>query len=205
MRDRMRCIKSMDRFSSEDEGRLIESARGGSREAFTALLRIHQSRLRSYLGRYVRDRGVVDDLAQETFLSAYQSLPSYRDEVPFRIWILGIGRHRALRHLREEQRRRSRESALFRGAVAGWLADEIESAEPRAHDLEVEALRSCIEALPERSAALVTEYYFRRRSGVQIARAAGKSGGAVWMTLLRVRQALRRCVESKLSTEGAGP
>jgi len=99
----------------EDEATLIGAARAGSREAFTNLLRIHQSRIRSYLGRFVRDRDVVDDLAQETFLSTYQSLSTYREEVPFRMWMLGIARHRVLRYLRELQRRRAHESALFRG------------------------------------------------------------------------------------------
>ncbi len=188
----------------EEEARLIEGACGGSRDAFTALLKIHQSRVRSYLGRFVRDRDVVDDLAQEVFLSAYRSLSTYRDDAPFRIWLLGIARHRALSYLREEQRRRLHESALFRGAVSGWLAEEIEFGDPRAHDREVEALHSCLEGLPGGSAALVAEYYYRRRPAAEIARESGKKESAVWMALLRIRQALRRCIESKISAAEAG-
>ena len=159
----------------EDEATLIGAARAGSREAFTNLLRIHQSRIRSYLGRFVRDRDVVDDLAQETFLSTYQSLSTYREEVPFRMWMLGIARHRVLRYLRELQRRRAHESALFRGAVGEWLAKEAESLGPQDHEREVEALRSCLEGLPPKSSALVAEYYFRRRPRSPGRRTSGRA------------------------------
>ncbi len=183
----------------DDESRLVGEARSGSREAFTALLREHQGRIRAYLGRFVRERSVVDDLAQETFLAAYRSLSGYRDEVPFRFWLLGIARNRALRHAREEQGRRTR--ALDR-ALAAWSCEA--APEPAEHDRELSALRACLDGLPDKSAQLVGAYYFRRRPAAEIARETGRKESAVWMMLLRIRQALRRCIESRTSAAEAG-
>lgn len=188
-----------------DELRDVEEARAGSAEAFGRLLRAHQARVRAFLGRFAHDREVVDDLAQETFLAAFRSLEGYRPETPFRLWLLGIARHRALRHLREEQRRRAQEPGLFRHLLAGWLADAVEARPEQDHDREVEALRACLESLPGRSAALVTEVYFRRTPAARVAREEGRSEGALWMTLLRIRQALRRCIQSKLPAPETAP
>src|SRR5262245_7201978 len=102
-----------------DEAGWIAEARKGSREAFTELVRLHQGRIRAYLGRQLRQQETADDVAQEVFLAAYRSLSSYRGEVPFALWLLGIARNSALMQLRGELRRRAREAGL-REALAEW-------------------------------------------------------------------------------------
>ncbi len=180
----------------EEEARLIEAAGRGSAEAFRGLLRLHQGRVRAYLSRFVRDRDAVDDLAQETFLAAYRDLGSRGDEAPFGLWLLRIARHRALTHLRDEERRRAR---TFEAALSRELAARMESEEPAGSDPEIAALRSCLEKLPEPSSRLVSDYYFRRRPAVEIAREQGRRESAVGMTLLRIRQTLRDCVKTRLA------
>lgn len=181
-----------------DEEKLIGQARQGSLQAFTEILRLHQGRVRAYLNRYVRAREVVDDLAQDVFLQAYRSLETYRGEAPLAVWLLGIARHRALMLLREEQRRRAREGQKLEQALAGWRCGRVEETpvEDRAHELR--ALEDCIATLPPDSAKLVSAHYFDEKPLVELARTAGRKESAVRMTLLRVRQALRMCVEGKL-------
>ena len=110
----------------DDEAGLIEAARGGSEEAFCALVRAHQGRVRTYLSRYLSRPEAADDLAQEAFLTAYHSLPSYKGDAPFGLWLLGIARHHALRHLRDERRRRARETGRLRAVLLAFQADEAE-------------------------------------------------------------------------------
>lgn len=181
-----------------EEETLVEQARQGSLEAFTEILRLHQGRVRAYLNRYVRGREVVDDLAQDVFLTAYRSLASYRGEAPLAVWLLGIARHRALMLLREEQRRRAREGEKLEQALAGWRCERAESAPLEDRARELRALEDCIAALPPDSAKLVSAHYFDERPLVDLAKSAGRKESALRMTLLRVRQALRMCVEGKL-------
>lgn len=173
-----------------DETALIDAARAGSVEAFGDLVRLHQAPVRACLARFVRTWEAVDDLAQDTFLRAFKSLPSYRAEAPFRLWILAIARNRAVQHLAEAARRRTRP---LDAAVDAWMAEEAQADRP-----ELSGLRACLEKLPEHASALVNDFYFRRRTAVDIARESGRTESAVWMALLRLRQALRRCVESRL-------
>lgn len=190
----------------DPETRIVDEARKGSREAFREILRFHHGRIRAYLSRFVRDRDAVDDLAQETFLTAYRSLPSYTGEAPLGLWLIRIAKNRALAYLRNEQSRRHQETRNFQSVLAQSLLRTLESEQETAErqDLELAALRSCLEKLPETSAAIITDYYFNRRSAVDIARRTGKKKSAVWMTLLRIRNALRECMKTRLASPEAG-
>lgn len=185
-----------------DESELIARAIAGSEDAFVALLERHQGRVRAYLGSYSRDAAVVDDLAQEVFLAAYRTLATYKGDAPLGIWLMGIARHRALEHLRSEARRHSHETGGLKGALARWRAEwaAADSRDLPGCDAEISALEACLEKLPERSRNLIVDYYFKARRAAVIARQLGCKQGAVRMTLLRIRQALRRCIQDRLLT-----
>jgi len=188
----------------DEEADLVERARGGSPDGFSGLVRLHQVHVRAYLARFVRNRETIDDLAQETFLAAYRALSAFRGESSVRLWLLGIARNQALIHLRYETRRRSHERESLGAAVAGWVVQDLDggASSPGGHEREVAALKTCLQSLPETSASLVTEHYFYRRSASDIARRMGKGPGAIWMAIMRVRQALRRCVEERMAVAG---
>lgn len=195
------------RESLEREAELIEQAKAGSAEAFADLLRIHQAHVHAYLGGFLRNWVSVEDLAQETFVAAYESLNSYRSHAPFRHWLFGIARNQALMHLRREQKRRSHEVQSLESSVIGWLAGRVESkpGEPGQQEQRMSALRSCLEELPPASSGLVRDYYLKQRSTGKIAQSAGKKEGAILKTLYRVRQALRDCIRMRLGAMGAKP
>jgi len=183
----------------DDEAALVEEARQGSETAFARLVRAHQAQVRACIGSRVRDPEAADDLAQETFLRAYRALEDWRGECPLRLWLLAIARNRAMTYLAGEARRREREGAPLEAALARRLRPEGD--DPAPDDRELSALRECLDRLEGPGQALVGDFYFRSRPAAEIARDSGRSEGAVWMALLRVRQALRRCVEGRLSGE----
>src|SRR5687767_10547951 len=85
-----------------DLRKLIGEAREGSADAYCQLVRLYQARVRTYIGRFIRDPNIVDDLAQNTFLCGYRKLDSYRGDASLGTWLLSIARNEALMHLREE-------------------------------------------------------------------------------------------------------
>src|SRR6185369_14616953 len=187
--------------STDDGAKLVAEIRAGSRDAFTQLVRLHQAKVRCYLGRFVRGMDVVDDLAQETFIAAYRSLGSYKQESSLGLWLLGIARNLALKHLREEQRRRSHEADSLEAAVSRWSQERMlgeESAED-CHERVVAALRTCIEGLQKHSAGLIRDAYFKGRTAAEIAQESGKTEGAVWVTMMRIRQTLRECIGARIA------
>ncbi len=63
-------------------------------QAFGELVRRYQSPVRAFLVRMTRgDSHLADDLAQETFLKAWQKLHTFRGEARFSTWLFGIACH----------------------------------------------------------------------------------------------------------------
>jgi RNA polymerase sigma factor (sigma-70 family) len=59
--------------------------------AFGELVRRYQSPVRAFLTRMTRgDSHLADDLAQETFLKAWQKLCTFRGDAKFSTWLFGI-------------------------------------------------------------------------------------------------------------------
>jgi RNA polymerase sigma-70 factor (ECF subfamily) len=188
---------------AEDESRLIERSRQGDAAAFTELVVLHQGRVRAYIGGTIGRPDVVDDLAQEVFLSALRSLDTYKAEAPFGIWLLGIARHKTLMHLRREVRRLARETRSLDVVLADLRLRVLENDEMNlaVREQEITALQRCLERLPPGGAEMITERYFQARPISDIARAKGKREGTIRMSLLRLRHVLRTCVEQRLAKE----
>ena len=90
--------------AAADLSAAVRAARGGDEQAFRLLYREVQPGLLRYLRGLVGDD--AEDLASETWLQIARDMRSFRDEgAGFRGWALTIGRHRALDHLRRNQRR----------------------------------------------------------------------------------------------------
>ncbi len=78
-------------MSSTDTDLVARVLAVNDHKAFGELVRRHQETLRGFLRRMTRgDWHLADDLAQETFLKAWQKLATFRGEARFSTWLLGI-------------------------------------------------------------------------------------------------------------------
>ncbi|NND81541.1 MAG: sigma-70 family RNA polymerase sigma factor [Gammaproteobacteria bacterium] len=87
------------------EAQLLDrSIMSGDQLAFAELVKRHQSGLRYSLRQLTRwDEALADDLAQETFIRAYQKLHSFRGDAKFSSWLYRIGYNLFLQHCRKKQ------------------------------------------------------------------------------------------------------
>ncbi len=83
---------------------LVKRAQRGERGALDQLVRRHQRTLFALCMRYVRDGDEAADLVQRSFVRAMTSLAELRDAGVFRSWLLRIGAHLALNHIRDHAR-----------------------------------------------------------------------------------------------------
>lgn len=86
------------------DARLVEEVRRGNGEAFGHLVRRYELRLLSVISRFVKDRELARDFAQETFLRAYQRLDQFDPSRRFGPWLFRIGVNLTLDHLRRKKR-----------------------------------------------------------------------------------------------------
>ena len=83
---------------------LVNRAQGGDRAALGLLVRRHQRALFALCLRYVGDADEAADLCQRSFVRAMGKLGDLRDAGVFRSWVLRIGAHLALNHIRDHAR-----------------------------------------------------------------------------------------------------
>jgi RNA polymerase sigma factor (sigma-70 family) len=82
------------------EPALVIRARAGSADAFGRLVQMHQQALRAFLRRLCGNAADSDDLAQETFVFAWEHMARFDATRAFRPWLFGI----AWRKFRERKR-----------------------------------------------------------------------------------------------------
>jgi RNA polymerase sigma-70 factor (ECF subfamily) len=101
---------------ANDDRRLIAACRNGDSDAFSELVRLHQRRVFSLAGRFFRRREDVEDAAQETFLTAWRKLGTYREKAPFEHWLTRVCLNCCYEKLRKQKR--SEEQLETEAAVA---------------------------------------------------------------------------------------
>ena len=155
------------------------------------------------VAKYLRSRllprvDLVDDLAQEVFLVAWQSLAKYRGDSPLKSWLLGIAKHKVEDHYR----RRLRESLVD-------LPDDDNIQDPGVNQemrLTAEMQHSwtweILSELPEHYGMVLRWRYWEQRNANDMAKLTGRSEKAVERLLSRAREQFR---QKWIEREGARP
>ncbi|HZD60834.1 MAG TPA: sigma-70 family RNA polymerase sigma factor, partial [Anaerolineae bacterium] len=84
--------------------KLIKETLDGNREAYRELVIRYQQLIFAVVLKIVDNYQDAEDIAQETFVKAYQSLASYRGEAKFSTWLVRLATNKALDYLRKQQR-----------------------------------------------------------------------------------------------------
>lgn len=132
-----------------DEAVLVESARSGDMNAFSRLVAQYQDRVLNTCWRISGRLEDAEDLAQETFLKAMESIGKFRRQSGFYTWLFRIAVNVSISHRRRKGRgpRLSLHSADGeQGRPDGMLADG-RAADPSARLTALETQRLVQEGL----------------------------------------------------------
>lgn len=179
------------------EREYIEKAKGGSSEDFGKLVLLYQGRLRAFAARYVGNGEDVFDLVQEAFMDAFQHLDRFDGTRELGPWLRAILHHRILNHFRSRKVRRTLSLSLVDEAIEEQLAGEDSASEDDSAE-RVKALRACIAKLGADERELMEMRYQHMVSVKKLAEMKENSAAGMSMKLMRVREALRRCVEKAM-------
>lgn len=89
-------------IEQKSDDSLIMLFQGGNKNAFRYLLERYQEKVRNLIFSIFNEQEIVDDLAQDVFIKAYEALPNFRFESSFYTWLYRI----AINRSRDEMRRR---------------------------------------------------------------------------------------------------
>ncbi|QDU84687.1 ECF RNA polymerase sigma-E factor [Planctomycetes bacterium Pla163] len=163
---------------------------------FEALVREHGPRLRVFLGAAVRDPLIQDELFQEALLVAWRRIGDFDPERSFGHWLRGIARNLILARRRADGRR----GPLVAPDVLEELGALCEVDGPEGERLgeELDALRVCLDHLPDDARSAVRLHYTDGHRGPELAERLGRSVEATKKLMQRVRARLFDCMTMRL-------
>jgi len=167
---------------------LIDKTLKGDTRAFGELVERYQSFVFTIVIRIVKVREEAEEVAQDSFIKAFQSLASYRGESKFSSWLYSIAYRKALDALRKNKKNSSLE--LIEEITEGDCS-VIENALSYIEDQErSNVIKKCILELPEKEAAIITLFYFEEQSIKEIAKVTQLTEDNIKVKLYRSRKKL---------------
>lgn len=157
----------------------------GDPDAFAVLVERHQQKIRAFLRRLLgSDNAAADDLAQETFLAAYQKMHTFRGQAALGTWLHTI----AYRQFVSLTRKQKRMQVMAEVPDAGVDTRN-------ATDSEILARQLLAQLGPEDRACLTLAYSVGM-SHAEIARVVDQPLGSVKARIHRAKIKLQQWMES---------
>lgn len=156
----------------------VSTGMGNKQERYDALVTVYSTDLFRYAMWLCRNRAMAEDLVQETFLRAWKSLHSLRDDRAAKTWLFTILR-------RENARQYERYSPGF---VDDYDFEGVAADEP--DDEQVNQLRDCMKMLADEYREPLTLQVVGGYSSKEIAEILDLTPGTVNTRVFRARKQL---------------
>ena len=169
-----------------------------TQQQFLSLFLRSEREIFRYVAALVPNLSDVDDIVQQTAISLWEKMDAYDPAQPFTPWACRF----ALNKTRQWIERRQRWQAL----LANGLAEELEQRRAELQpewEIRLRCLEGCLAQLPDKQRSLVERYYFQRDRVETLATDTGRSVGALYKMLQRIRHTLQQCIENAARPEGA--
>src|SRR5947199_7120537 len=135
-------------YTEQDEAHLVAASKKGDHDAFAQLVQQHQRRVFNLVFRMLQQYEEANEVTQETFLAAWQGLPTFRGEARFSTWLYRIAYNCALKQLEQRKRDQALQLAIQAEQANQQINnDERIGAEIEAHDRQT-IVREHLSKLP---------------------------------------------------------
>jgi RNA polymerase sigma factor (sigma-70 family) len=176
---------------------LVDRLRDGDRDAFVEVVQRYQNLVCSVAYSSTGDLNTSEELAQETFVTAWRSIRDLREPERLRQWLCGIVRNL----VRNSARRRKHDVLQSATAIDDERFvpfKEIDPVEATIASEEVALMNRTLETIPEIYREPLILYYREQHSVANVAQLLSLSEDAVKQRLSRGRKLLRAEVEAVL-------
>jgi len=171
--------------------------KAGDQSAFDFLVQKYRRPLVSFMYRMARNTAAAEDLAQEVFLRVYRSRQTYEASAKFTTWLYRIATNLAVNHARDTRKERpevmvSLDEPDDETGTTMDVADRGVTVEENLLRRErMLAIRTKVEALPERQRLAVIMHKYQQMDYKQIAEVLKLSESATKSLLFRAYETLR--------------
>ena len=167
----------------------LPAAQRGDTVAYGRLVGATQRMVASVALAVTRDVHTSEDIAQETFLSAWQRIGQLGNPQSFLPWLRQVARNRAIDHVRAQRYRETPVDPL--DTLAAVAASQHGPAEQFVSDEQARQLAEALDEIPETSRDVLLLYYREGEDTREVAALLGITDAAVRKRLQRGRDSLR--------------
>ena len=168
-----------------------------SLDVFEVLVRSNSVMLTTYIRTAVHNHVTVDDIWQDTMLTAWRRWDDYDREKPFGAWLRGI----AAKNILAWHRKHSRDHLWCDEAALEYLNQTIGEFQSLSGDTfqeKLNALRDCIEALPNRYQEAIRMRYEEELKPAEIATTQSVNTETIKKQIQRAKSMLFECINRKI-------
>ena len=176
---------------------LVQAVKAGDVEKYGELVRQHQAAVRAFIATYCPNWETVDDVAQQTFIWAYEHFDEFTPGTRFPAWLKAIARNKLMAELEVQRRDSGRRQKYVDYVQTVSAQEELREAEAGEESGLSTVLKSCVEKLPGDMKQLMKQRYQDDVTVRELAQQVRKTETALKVTLFRIRQMLKRCVEQQ--------
>jgi RNA polymerase sigma factor (sigma-70 family) len=195
------CMRQMLQMVNLNDAYYIEKVLQGNHAAFSYLVNRYSDMVYSIALKILNNTSDAEDLAQEVFISVYQSLKDYRGSSKFSTWLYRITYNKAISKLRKPKHEIS---AIKDRVLKDFEGDDTNPDVYRDNGLvqefndeeeKIQVLEKVIHQLPVDEQLLIMLHYFEEQSVNEISTITKMSASNVKVKLFRIRKKMKEMIE----------
>ncbi len=176
----------------ESDEELIERVKKGDCEAFSPLIERYKMLVYRIAYRMLGNRDDAEDLVQEVFIRAYNSIKSFKSGFPFSPWLSKITLNMVINFIRRERKEHLASLEMVQNQISIDRDDPVEMTKSK---LLREKIQQAISRLPEIYRAVLILRIEEELSYAEISKILNIPKGTVMSRLARARQCLKEILK----------
>lgn len=182
----------MDKKYANIHQELIDSCRSGEAKAQFEIYKLYYKAMFNTSLRMVNDSAEAEDVMQESFLSAFKNIHTYKEEVSFGAWLKRIVINRSLDALKK---RKMLIDPIDERVLT--IADEHEQFDEEKLGFKIAELKQTIDMLPEKQRILINLHLIEGYDHEEISDIMEMTNAAVRTAYSRARKKLQELLKQK--------
>lgn len=186
----------------EEEKELIQHAIDGDQKAYAEILNRYRGPVFNLIIRMVKTKEEAEDLVQEAFIKAFNSLQSFNMQYAFSTWLYKIAINNCIDHFRKQKLKLyslDKPLSAKDGELKREFPDTHEAADKNLLNTEkTKIIEDAIASLPEKYRMSIYYRHQEEKSYEEIAEIMDIPLGTVKARIFRAREMLKKKLKNKL-------
>lgn len=186
-------------MSQKPDEDLINKVIKGENNAYAILVDRYKHMVYTLALKILKNREDAEEVAQDSFIKAYNALNDFKGESKFSTWLYKIAYYRSLDYLKKNKRQVETTSIdISEEYNIASMDDALDRMEVKER---AEIIKHAIDKLPAADAVLITLFYFETLSMNEISKVMEIPANTIKVRLFRGRKRLAKILENNLELE----